>query len=385
MPQDTIAISSKLLKELRESSGYTVESLAEELHRSKDDIKELESGRPISVKEMEKLASIYQRPLTIFFNDEVPKIPSPQDYRINREKQLSPRVFLAERRAYYLAERISDLIEEKSRIPDYSEIKDPAGLAVRFRNHLLRGEDFEKVKPRTHLLQWYKDLLENKLRIIVMEYELSTDGSDDVRAFSLDSEIKVIVLNEKDQPAVRLFSLFHEVCHLISRQSGICFPKERQSEKEKGEGPREERFCDKFASKFLMPSADVDLQVKTHPKRIDYGGMKKIAGYFGVSRQAMSIELSERHLAKALTYRDYEAKMEEEDEEKEDKKEGDKKRGKKGGIRKGYWDDFFHNRVGNFALRTIEKAYRDNRVSYRDAMDITGLNSKYTNKFFGLE
>jgi transcriptional regulator with XRE-family HTH domain len=103
--KETIAISHDLLRELRESSGYTVESLAGKLHKSAKDIKALESGeRQISVKEMEKLASLYHRPLTIFFNSEVPKIPSPT-YRLNREKQLSPKFFVAERRAYYLAER----------------------------------------------------------------------------------------------------------------------------------------------------------------------------------------------------------------------------------------------------------------------------------------
>ena len=54
---------------------------------------------------------------------------------------------------------------------------------------------------------------------MVVEYPLK---AEDVRAFSLRSGLSVIVLNESDEPQVKLFSLFHEIAHLLKHGSGIC-------------------------------------------------------------------------------------------------------------------------------------------------------------------
>jgi Zn-dependent peptidase ImmA (M78 family) len=221
-----------------------------------------------------------------------------------------------------------------------------------------------------------------------VEYDLGDDNSDDVRAFCLETEISIIVLNENDIAPVRLFSLFHEVCHLIRHESGICFPKEEETNRDKAGRASEETFCNRFAAKFLMPSDDVDILAKEYPDQVDYKALKKMAGWFSVSGMAMSIELNERHKAKALSNRDYEKQIEDDEEEqekkKQEKKARDRRAGRRGGMRKGYWDDYFKAHVGNFALSTIETEYRDGKISYQDAMDISGLNSNYTDKFFGL-
>jgi len=218
-------------------------------------------------------------------------------------------------------------------------------------------------------LPWYKKLLENKLQIIVMEYEL---GSDDVRAFSLQTDICVIVLNEKDQVQVKLFSLFHEVCHLIRRQSGICSIDPKEAERSQNE-----RFCDVFASEFLMPNAELYEEVSKHQKPLSYENVKKIAKHFGVSRQAMLIELDQRQLS-GPKYHEYEARIAEEDEEVIAKR---RRKSSTGGYRN--WANVYHNRLGDFALRETETAFHDGRISYTEAMDILDLTSKYAKKFMG--
>jgi Zn-dependent peptidase ImmA (M78 family) len=353
---------------LRESSGYSRQSLAKHLDQPESVIREVEEGkRKIGFREIRKLARLYKRPLTIFFTDKIPEIPVIRDYRINRDEKFSPKVFLAERRAYYMSTKISEIVGYKSKIPDLSQIRSFPKLAHEFRNYLLRSEDFEKVKPRNKLLSWYKGLLEDKLRIIVMEYELD---SDDVRAFSMQNDISIIVLNQKDKPAVKLFSLFHETCHLLRKQSGIC---SANLEKEQQESVSE-RFCELFAAEFLIPPLDLDQRLLEYSKPISYENFKKLSSFYGVSKQVMRITLSQRQLVPQPQSQDFVDKIAEDDASESARRTG-------GGRN---WYGTYRNRVGSLALKEIETAYREGRISYTDALDYSGLTSKYARELMGL-
>jgi Zn-dependent peptidase ImmA (M78 family) len=351
---------------LRTSSGYSLESIARTLNVPTKEIGEIEEGtRQISFREIEKLARLYQRPLTAFFSDRVPEIPTIRDYRINRQKQLSPKVFLAERRAYYLASRITEIVDEKSRIPEFPGITSAVKLASEFRKYLLHELKVES-KP-DKLLSWYKKLLEEKLRIIIMEYELN---SDDVRAFSLLTNVSVIVLNEKDQAPIKLFSLLHEVCHLIKRQAGVCSIDLKEAEKS-----QIERFCDIFASEFLVPDEDLDRAIRLYSAPISYENVKSLSNQFGVSRRMMAIKLAQRRYMKPIS-EDYEARITEE--------EVTKKRMKTGKASGKNWHRVYRNRLGGLALREIESAYSDGKITYSEALDIMDLTSKYAKELLGI-
>jgi transcriptional regulator with XRE-family HTH domain len=149
LPRDTVEVSPHLLQVLRESSGYTIDSLAKELKRTPREIGELEDGtKEPSVKLIHKLAKIYHRPLTIFFTKEFPKLPTITDYRINRDQQISPKAFLAERRAYYLAQRVSELTIVRTDLPDLSRIESSLKLAREFRELMFDGKTFQSVTPQ---------------------------------------------------------------------------------------------------------------------------------------------------------------------------------------------------------------------------------------------
>lgn len=362
---------------MRKKSGYTQESLADKLDKSVEEIREVEDGkRPISLKEIHKLADLYERPLTVFFSDEVPDIPYPRDFRINRDKgDLSPKVYLAERRAFYLATRIYELVREKSQFPELTRADLGAGeMAEKYRSLLMFDQDFYSVK-RDKLLSWYKELLENKHRIIVMEYEFD---SNDVRAFSLQTDVCVIVLNEKDKAPVKLFSMMHEMCHLLRKEAAVCFPIANEAVGKN----LDERFCDMFASEFLIPN-DVLVKEITRDKMkppISASGTEKLARYFGVSYHAMSIKLYDTKFVPKP--RDYSAwnsipeKLDEDNPSKLNKK-------RTGGEGKN-WRATYRNRVGNFALREIENAFRNERITYADVLDYSGLKSKYAKELMEL-
>lgn len=59
--------------------------------------------------QIKKLAEIYRSSLAAFFTDTPVAMPALTDFRINREKRLTPQVYIAEKRAYYIANKLVEL------------------------------------------------------------------------------------------------------------------------------------------------------------------------------------------------------------------------------------------------------------------------------------
>lgn len=111
--------------------------------------------------------------------------------------------------------------------------------------------------------------------------------STGVRAFSVFGDISVIILNESDSNEVKLFSLFHEFCHLLKRQDGIC---SGNMETAKNDQP-EERYCNEFAALVLMPDSELNKAIQVPITTL--AQIEKFAKSFGVSKLATIIRLKE--------------------------------------------------------------------------------------------
>ena len=287
-------------------------------------------------------------------------------------RYLSPQTYLAVRRAFYMTSRLFEVTRKPSELTNYREDIGAVDLAKQYRLYLMIDLKFDTV-AKDKLLSFYKQILEDKHKIVIMEYKFE---SKDVRAFSILSDICAIVLNEKDSHSVKLFSIMHEMCHLLRRQSGICYP----ITDEVLEKPLVERYCDIFASEFLMPDDLIMREADKYVKPISEENQEKLAHKFGVSNLAMSIKLYQKKLVtKPREYHRWKQMPEILDFDKIENKE--KKSGGGGGRN---WHATFRNRVGNFALREVETAFCDEKITYADVMDITGLNSKYAKELMGL-
>ncbi|RII00241.1 ImmA/IrrE family metallo-endopeptidase [candidate division NPL-UPA2 bacterium Unc8] len=351
-----IKTNPEVLKELRETSGYSVDEIAKKIKTTIDKINETEKGLALfTLTQIKKLADIYHRPLAAFFTDTLPKMPILADYRINREKRLAPEVYTAQRRAHYLTNKLVELMDKRSQIPNFPETLEPDKLADEFRKYLKPGL-LKSIKPE-ELLAHYKQVLEEKLLISIIELPLK---ADDVRGFSISSNISCIVLNEGDKPQIKLFSLFHEVYHLIKRTSGICSIEIEQ----KGAGI--EPNCDSFAAEFLVPLDDLKEERKKF-LQLDETSISKLSEIYGVSKQVIMLRLL---WSKDITKERY----------NQFKKEGVKEFKEKTFGRRN-WNKVFQNRVGNLALGETTNAYRSGKISYSEVFDILNTKTKYIEKF----
>lgn len=130
-----------------------------------------------------------------------------------------------------------------------------------------------------------------------------TTADDAIRGFSNVSAIPpVIGINTAWSNAVRCYTLFHELGHLLTRTSSACVEvyddpvKERVSD-------QIERWCEQFAASFLMPREEFET---FNSKIIEPDPIKKagrIANKLFVSRKASLIRLIEIGEAKWQDYK----------------------------------------------------------------------------------
>src|SRR4030043_203253 len=351
-----IKVNPNVLKTLRESSGYTVEEISKKIKTTVTKVKEVEEGLALfTLTQIKKLADIYQRSLASFFTDTLPAMPALTDFRINREKRLTPQVYIAERRAYYIANKLAELTDKRSQIPDFPETLKPDELAQEFRKYL--KVVLLKSKKSEELLSHYKQVLEETLLMSIIELPLK---AEDVRGFSVSADISIIVLNEEDKPSIKLFSLFHEIYHLLKRTSGIC-----SIEIEQKDGDIE-ASCNLFSAEFLVPLDDLKQKYKKFTQ-FDESTISELSEIYGVSKQVIMLRLLWLGYMPKEGYEQF--KREEESKLKE----------KPFGRRD--WDKVFQNRVGNLVVREATNAYRSGNISYSEVMDILSVKAKYTEKF----
>ncbi|MFA4646051.1 XRE family transcriptional regulator [Pyrococcus kukulkanii] len=349
---EKIGVLPSTLKKLREGAGLSIEDLARKLRVKPEKILAVESGRDsFTITQLERLADIYKVPLVAFFTTEIIETRKLPDYRINREKKLGQKTAVAIRWARYISESIPNLTGLRSKIPTLQDLP-PEALANKLREMLgLAEPSFRSPKEA---FNFYRNLIESKFSIGVIQYPLD----EDVRAFSIKGSFSVIVLNESDMYSVKVFSLFHELCHLIRGEEGIC------SIDIDSEISDVERYCDKFAAEFLVPTRYFLKDIGRNPREKD---VQIVARKYGVSMQVIMIKLLEVGYITRERYVEFKEKY----------------KPKKGEGGKISWEERYQNRIGNLILEEISKAYRSGEITFYEAADILNIKTKYAEKLLG--
>jgi len=79
----------------------------------------------------------------------------------------------------------------------------------------------------------------------------------------LDNEFPVICVNNTMGYQRQIFTLFHELYHLISKQNGVDLTDDSSVvPRLSGEMQKLERNCDTFAAEFLVPSQDFNKEIE---------------------------------------------------------------------------------------------------------------------------
>lgn len=282
-----IILQHEILKKLRESRTIPANIIAEKLGLSLEDYEKLESeNKKIDIKLAEKIAGIFKRNWTVFLLNELPKTELyKRDNRTteNQTPSLHEKTIQAIEDANYIFEFVSGLSTHSGlNIPKYDDIKDLSaedlGIWIR-KQSKISIEEQKKFKDYSDAFKQWRKLVEG-MGVYVSQYPLNIE--DKIRAFSLsDHDRAIIVLNTNDTTTGRIFSLFHELCHIIRRSTGIC-------DLHYSVSSDVEVFCNRFSAAFLVPIEAVKDYVNKNSKAsiladLDYHS-QRLASHLKVSQ-----------------------------------------------------------------------------------------------------
>ena len=303
-------ITPKVLLWARDTAGYSVDEIAAKLNRkrvSSATIEAWEAGKDKpTYAQLEKLAEYYKRPIAVFYFPTPPREENinikfrslPRDHSLS----LSPRMRYLVRKALVKQIDLYDLhwdaVPEyiqtfRDKIPD-SDLHNARAVAYRVRDII--GISLEKQfswHDADDALQQWRSALEN-IGIWVFKDSFKDDNYS---GFCLDdTHFPVIYINNSMAKERQIFTLFHELAHLILRKSGVDF--RRNIENELFDRYRvEEVFCNAFAGAFLVPDDSINIYREPDDTEIiDY------AKRYNVSRQVILRKYLDRKLISKSFY-----------------------------------------------------------------------------------
>jgi len=253
-------VKPELLVWARESARLSVEQAAQKAQvRPPSRLAAWERGESQpTIGQLRKLGRVYKRPLAVFYLAQAPKtFQAMQDFRRLPEGMAgvqSPELAFEVRRARYRREIALDLYEElfgaaRAFTATASLDEDPEGVGVRMRELLGVGRDEPTRWRSSHeALNRWRSVVE-KLGVLV--FQASDVEVGEVRGFSISqTPLPVVVVNLKDVPLARVFTMLHEATHLMLREGGLCDLDEEQASPAHR---RMEVFCNHVAGAAMIP------------------------------------------------------------------------------------------------------------------------------------
>lgn len=291
-------VKPELLRWARDSSGLSVEAAAKKVQVKAERLRSWETGesRP-TIKQLRKLGRAYKRPIAVFYLSEAPKdFQAMHDFRRlpgEFDTKESPELRLAIRQARYRREVALELFESLGEQAPRFDLSaslddDPEATAATARDALgVTFEEQKRWKGRYGALNGWRSVVES---LGVLVFQASGVSVDEMRGFSLSERpLPAITLNSKDSPRGRLFTLMHELTHLMLHREGICDLVEAP-----GRSPADQRievFCNHVAGAVLVPDdlllsqPEVEEQDPTEEWTPDQ--LARLISTFGVSEEVI--------------------------------------------------------------------------------------------------
>lgn len=248
-------------------------------------------------------------PLAVFFLPEPPAdLSVKKNFRSIPENVYNATGYktrLAVRRADFLKSVLYDIFEHnpvdspifKNTILEINN--DIEDVSERIRKYLnLTFEIQESFTDYYKAFNWYREILEGAG---IFTFQLKFE---DARAFCLlDREFPLIVINSGDYITSKIFSLFHELSHILIDTDNIL------NEEESNYQSPIEVFCNKLASEVLVPSKDLLTRFSKYIYPLDDENIEMISKKYKVSKYVIVRKLLDNEILNEKEYSKYVTQM----------------------------------------------------------------------------
>ena len=250
------------------------------------------NGHPTYAK-LRKISEVFHKPSAVFFFPTPPQLPSIKgDLRtlsVDVVSHFSKNVIVQFEKAKVYQISLRELYGNRDSIFMHKELfpSDIHELCDYFRTALAFPITAQKVRKSTKVVfEIYRDKFYD-LGIYVFK-ESFKDNSISGLCIN-DRQFPVIMINNSMSFARQIFTLFHELYHLISGTSGVEIIRDDYYIMLDQAQSDVERACDTFANMFLVPPDDFRLELQKAP--LDEQRIAELAKLYSVSREAIMYKL----------------------------------------------------------------------------------------------
>lgn len=266
-----------------------------------------------SINEAKKLAMLYRVPLACFY------LSSPPEKRVKRytdRRTLNGTVYCET--SYELWSEISRIESNREKLLEYIDEEESTNyafpsfeadlsvnaIADRLRSFLGIHLPFKnKSAYNSNAFNFFRSIFEYKGIIVA---QISGVSLNEMRGLSVFHDIcPLVAINNKDFERAKVFSMFHELAHLVRRSSSLCTIDfdERNDD--------EEKICDRIAAATLLPDASFrEEATKIYASHGEWSSLclQNIGDKFGVSSVVVLRRLFELgYICKSVYYEVYKA------------------------------------------------------------------------------
>jgi Zn-dependent peptidase ImmA (M78 family)/transcriptional regulator with XRE-family HTH domain len=308
---EKLPINPDILKWAREKVGMQLTEVARKMRKGAETISRWERGEesPTYIQ-LEKLAyQLYKRPLAIFFFPEPPQEESPEqtfrtlpDYEV---RKMSPRMRYLIRQAFVMQINLAELNDNvnmaKGNILHDLTFGPGAAvksMAIQVREYL--GIDLSTQFSWTSidfaLKSWRNILEEHGIYVFKESFQ-----DDSISGFCLhDQKFPVIYINNNNAESRQIFSIFHELAHLLFGTSGVDMRDDYYIDHLVGDNKAIETLCNQFSGAFLVPDADFSRRISNVV--INDRSIIDLAKKYSVSREVILRKCLDRKLVSQQEY-----------------------------------------------------------------------------------
>ncbi len=307
-----VSVNPIILKWARERLGLSIDSVAKFLKKDPSIIIQWENGesKPTYVQ-LEKLSyQLYKRPLAVFFFPTPPDEPEiTKSFRTLPDIEIQnfiPDTYLALRQAQSMQLALKELSNDinKSEKKIFSDIivenlEDVISICSEIRSYLNISieEQIKWMNVDTALKNWRKLLEDSGIYIFKRSFK-----QKEISGFCLiDIEFPIIYLNNSTSQNRQIFTIFHELAHILLKVNGMTKADDSYINILAGMNRNIEYFCNQFAGELLVPSQHFNLNIKQFHEFND-AAIYKLADIYKVSREVILRKLIDRKLVDGSIY-----------------------------------------------------------------------------------
>jgi Zn-dependent peptidase ImmA (M78 family) len=302
-----IPVNRELVKWARQRTGLTLEE-AEQKFRH---IAAWEDGSALpTYPQLESMADEFKLPIAVFFFPEPPRMPPIREsFRTlpDTEFERIPKAvrFLLQK-AKALQLNLVELTQGTNPAPRhiardlrFRDSVTPERMAARVREYFGITVEMQSAwRDNDSALKAWRSALQG-VGIFVFKDAFRTD---DFFGFSLyDGTFPLIYVNNSAAKTRQIFTLFHELGHILFHTSGIDTPDERYIPALPELDKRIEVLCNSFAAHFLVPEDVFEREIAG--RRHNEATAERLAALFYVSRETIYRKFLDRRWITQAEYR----------------------------------------------------------------------------------